>query len=34
MIDICQEKLKEACTIVADTSEADPAADADAADED
>ena len=30
MIDICQEKLKEACTVVADASAAGPAADADA----
>ena len=30
MIDICQEKLKEACTVVvADAAAADPAADAD-----
>ena len=32
MIDICQEKLKEACDYVADASAADSAADADAAD--
>ena len=32
MIDICQEKLKEACAVVADAPAADSAAESDAAD--